>query len=242
MILHIYHCTLAELRDYKTSGGRNRPSGTGKWPARPGEADVSFLPPTNGFDDPNLGRFLSAFQTIDLDEPEWLSPVMVNWDYLEEELGLPREHLTELMHKAQKLGLMQKLTIDYDHERWLRHSRIKGCLVIMACVEETDLRRKDGSVATAFCNAVDELVQEKPPCGILSDGQELTKIFVVPNGHLNPRSGPGLDWQKALPILQSIPNALTENGYEAFLSSYGYEKLIRLSINAHKRGYTLRVI
>jgi hypothetical protein len=242
VILHIYHCTLAELRDYRSSGGRNRPNGTGKWPEKPGEADVSFLPPTDGFRDPELGKLLSLFQVIDLDEPEWLLPVLINWEYLEEALGLSRDRLTELMHEAQKLGLMQRLTIDYDHERWLRHSRVKGCLVIMTCVEESDLRREPDELAAAYLGVVDSLVREESPRGLLSDGQELNKVFVVPNGHLNPRSGPGLDWEKALPVLQALPCALNESGYEAALGSYGYEKLIRLAINAHKRGYTLRVI
>ena len=200
------------------------------------------MPPTDGFDDPDLGRLLSLFQVIDLDEPEWLLPIWVNWEYLEESLSMQRDEVSELMHKAQRLGLMRRLTIDYDHERWLRHSRIKGCLVIMACVEEPDFRRGTDEIASAFCGAVDDLVRNKAPRGLLGEGQELHKVFVVPNGHLNARSGPGLDWQKALPILQEIPDALRERGYDAALSSYGYEKLIRLSINAHKRGYTLRVV
>jgi len=242
VIVHIYHCTLAELRDYKSSGGRNRPDGTGKWPRRAGEADVDFRPPVDGFRDPELGRFLALFQEIFLDEPEWLSPVLINWDYLEETLGHSRERLAELMHEAQELGLMRRLTIDYDHERWLRHSRTKGCLVVMSCVEESDLRRSRDDVAAGFCDAIDELVKEPPPRGILSEGQELKKVFVVPNGHLNARSGAGLDWERALPVLQALPNCLEERGYEAALSSYGYEKLIKLAINAHKRGYTLRVV
>jgi hypothetical protein len=242
VILHIYHCTLAELRDYRSSGGKNRPDGTGKWPERPGEADVSYLPPTSGFKSAELGEFLSHFQGIDLDEPDWRLPVFINWDYLEEALGLPRERLTELMHEAQELGLMRRLTIDYDHERWLRHSKVKGCLVIMTCVEESDLRREKLEIAACFCEAVDQLVRESPPRGLLSQGQELHEVFVIPNGHLNPRSGSGLDWKKALPVLQAVPPALIDSGYQASLGSYGYEKLIRLAINAHKRGYTLRVI
>lgn len=242
MILHLYHCTLAELRDYKQSGGRNRPLGTGKWPPNAGSADLTYLPPTTGFTDPDLGQFLSLFQAIDLDEPDWISPVMINWDYLEESLGLSRERLNELLHRAKKLGLLRRLTIDYDHERWLRHSREKGCLVIMTCVEESDLRRAIPELASAYCEVIDDLVKAKPPQGLLAEGQEIRTVFVVPNGHLNPRSGPGIAWESALPVLRALPDALHEAGYDASLSSYGYEKLIRLAINAHKRGYTLRVI
>lgn len=242
MILHIYHCTQAELRDYRSSGGRNRPAGTGKWPEKAGEADIRFTPPTEGFEDSNLGKLLALFQEVEIDESEWESPVLINWKFLEKKLELQRDQVASLMHKAKRLGLMRRLTIDYDHERWLRHSRVKGCLVIMSGVEETDLRRDVSEVASAFADCVDELVQEKPPRGLLSDGQELKQVFVVPNGHLNARSGPGLDWKKALAVLKYLPPELEGRGYEVALNSYGYEKLIRLSINAHKRGYILRVI
>jgi hypothetical protein len=242
LILHVYHCTLAVLRDYKTSGGRNRPAGTGKWPEKPGMADVRYFPPTEGFRNPDLGALLSLFQEIDLDEPESESPIWVNWDYLERSLGLQREKISTLMHEARELGLMQRLTIDYDHERWLRHSRTKGCLVVMTCVEESDLKRNAGEMATAYCDVIDKLVKEKAPRGLLGEGQELRNVFVVPNGHLDARSGPGLDWCQTLSILQELPRALTDRGYEAALNSYGYEKLIQLAINAHKLGYTLRVV
>lgn len=242
MIAHIYHCTLAELRDYKASGGKNRPAGTGKWPEKAGEADISFLPPTEGFANPEIGKLLSLFQSIDLDEPDHDSPVWVNWGYLEASLDLPRERVSSLMHEARKLGLMRRLTIDYDHERWMRHSRVKGCLVVMTCVEESDLERSIDDIASGYCDAIDDLIKEEAPRGILGEGQKLDKIFVVPNGHLDARSGTGLKWEEALAVLQGLPPALLERGYDASLSSYGYEKLIRLAINAHKRGYTLRVI
>jgi hypothetical protein len=242
LILHIYHCTLAVLRDYKTSGGRNRPEGTGKWPERPGQADVSYLPPTDDFEDPHLGRLLELFQTIDLDQPELESPIWINWDYVEQHLGLSRTAVQALMHKARELGLMQRLTIDYDHERWLRHSRTKGCLVIMTCVEESDLTREHHELADTYCDTIDRLVREEAPRGLLSPGQDLHEVFVVPNGHLDARSRTGLDWRKALAVLEALPPALMERGYTASLNSYGYEKLIRLAINAHKLGYVLRVV
>ncbi len=242
MILHIYHCTQAILRDYKTSGGRNRPEGTGKWPEKPGQADVCYLPPTHDFGDPDLGRLLSLFQSIDLDDPELESPVWINWEFLEENLGLPHDAILTLMHKARTLGLMQRLTIDYDHERWLRHSRTKGCLVVMTCVEEADLVREPHEVAEAYCDAIDRLAREEAPRGLLSRGQELNKVFVVPNGHLDAQSRTGLDWHQALALLQVLPPALLGRGYDAAPNSYGYEKLIRLAINAHKLGYVLRVV
>jgi hypothetical protein len=182
------------------------------------------------------------FQSVDLDQPDAESPVWVNWDFLEAALGLSREDVTALMHRARELGLMARLTIDYDHERWLRHSRVKGCLVVMTCVEETDLHRDQADIATAYCDEIDRIVQQPPPRGILGNGDELGAVFVVPNGHLDARAGPGLPWQDALAVLQCLPIALRSRGYSASLNSYGYEKLIKLAINAHKVGYTLRVV
>jgi hypothetical protein len=243
LILHVYHCALAILRDYRTSGGRNRPTGTGKWPPRPNQADIRFLPPTNGFDDRGLGQLLELFQRIDLDDPELDSPIWINWAYLERKLGLARPEVDALIAKARALGLMERLTIDYDHERWMKHSRDKGCLVVMTGVEESDLARPIDEITAAYCATVDELVQEPPPRGLVGPGQYLRNVYVVPNGHLNPRSGPGLEeWKEALALLQALPAGLGERGYDVTLNSYGYEKLIQLAINAHKRGYCLRVI
>jgi hypothetical protein len=242
MIVHIYHCASASLRDYKSSGGRNRPSGTGKWPPKAGEADVEFSPPTQGFSTPGIGRLLELFKDIELDAPESTSPVWVNWDYLQHQLGVSRERANALMHEARELGLLRQLTIDVDPERWLRHSRIKGCLVVMTCVEEGDLRRSRDDVAAKFCDTIDDLVKAGPPRGLLGEGDELRDVLVVPNGHLAARAGAGLNWERALEVLQALPPALEARGYRVHLGSYGYEKLIKLAINAHKRGYALYVV
>lgn len=242
MITHIYHCSSATLRDYRTSGGRNRPSGTGKWPTRAGEVDIDFPPPTAGFEDPNLSRLLELFLRVDLDKPDSESPLWVNWEYLQDSLGVSREEVNALMYLARELGLLTSMSLNVDHERWLRHSRIKGCLVVMACVEESDLRREKAEIASGFCSVINDLVKSPAPRGLLGDGDELNEVFVVPNGHLAPRAGPGLDWRQALEVLQALPSALEEQGYTAQLGSYGYEKLITLAINAHKRGYTLCVV
>jgi hypothetical protein len=203
---------------------------------------VDFQPPTSGFADPDIGRLLELFKGVDLDQPEAESPIWVNWDYLQSKLGLSRERVNALMHSSRELGLLTSMSLDVDHERWLKHSRIKGCLVIMACVEEGDLRRAKAEVATGLCNIVDDLVKAPAPRGLLGDGDELRDVFVVPNGHLAARAGPGLDWERALEVLQALPPALEARGYRAHLSSYGYEKLIKLAINAHKRGYMLCVV
>jgi hypothetical protein len=236
LIFHLYHCNLARFRDYKTAPGRNRPDGTGRFPERPGEADFDYTPPTTSFGDPSLGKLLELFQSIDLVQQE-NSPVRINWKYLEKQIGLTREDLRDLFRKASALRLMRGLTIDYDHECWLRHSSEKGCFVIMTCVEASDLERDRNDCVNAYCDAVDEIRD-----AVLNKGHTMQHVFVVPNGHLAPRAGNGLPWKDALEVLLDLPPALEKRGYEAALNSYGYTKLIELGINAHKLGYVLRVV
>jgi hypothetical protein len=107
----------------------------------------------------------------------------------------------------------------------------------MTCIEETDLARETSERARAYCDTIDAVQQS-----IVNPDQVLQHIFVVPNGHLAPRSGPGLPWREALEVLQELPPALAERGYVAALNSYGYTKQISLAISAHKLGYVLRVV
>ncbi len=234
MILHIYHCNLAIISDYKVSQGRNRPSGTGRFPEAAGEADVQFTPLTNTFGDRDLGELLRMFQSIDLADLS-ASPVRMNWKYIEDRLGCERSEIYGLLQKADRLGLLRSLTIEYDHEKWMQSSSEKGCLVVMACVERRDLARELSECASAVCEAVNAVKRDVAP------KQVMRQVFVIPNGHLAPRAKP-LPWKRALEILQAVPPALKAQGYEATLGSYGYPKLIQLAINAHKLGYVGRVV
>lgn len=235
MILHIYHCNLAIIRDYRESQGQNRPEGTGKIPSRPGKADVRFLPRTDTFRDPVLGKLLRMFQSIDLtDGPD--APVRINWKYLEAAFGCSRADISRILETAEGLGLLRTLTIEYDHEQWMKHSREKGCLVVMAGVEKSDLARKLDELHSRFCDTIDAVKRD-----VTNGGQTLRHVFVVPNGHLAPRAKP-VDWQEAHALLETLPPALARRKYKASLNSYGYPKLIQLAINAHKLGYVLRVI
>lgn len=236
MIFHLYHCNLATFRDYKAAPGRNRPDGTGRFPDKPNLADLDYQPPTDQFGDTVLGQLLDMFQSIDLSNQAH-SPVKFNWSYLEDRLGLRRKEVRDLLRKASRLGLLRQLTIDYDHESWLGHSKEKGCFVVMTCVEESDLDRSVSECANAYCDAIDDIRG-----AVLNDDQDLKYVFVVPNGHLAPRAGDGLPWEKALAVLRALPDELNKRGYHASLNSYGYTKLINLSINAHKIGYVLRVV
>jgi DNA-binding Lrp family transcriptional regulator len=236
MILHVYHCNLAVIRDYKSAPGKNRPTGTGRFPPRPGGADVEYLPPTRTLASESLGQLLRLFQDVKLGNLVE-SPFRMNWQYLEESLGLSRQEIRDKLREVEQLGLLRSLTINYDHDRWMKHSREKGCLVAMTCVEESDLRRDGKECVTAYCDAIDTIKG-----AIVGKKQSLRHIFVVPNGHLAARSGSGLPWADVLEVLQRLPPELNQRGYKAKLNSYGYTKVISLAINAHKLGYVLRVV
>jgi DNA-binding Lrp family transcriptional regulator len=236
MILHVYHCNMAVIHDYKSAPGKNRPPGTGRYPQRPGGANVDYLPPTQSFGSDSLGKLLQCFQDIKIGELAE-SPFRMNWQYLEESLGLSRQEIRDKLREAERMGLLRSLTINYDHEKWMQYSREKGCLVAMTCVEESDLRRDANECVEAYCDAIDAIKG-----AVIGKKQSLKYIYVVPNGHLAARSGTGLPWEEVLEVLQRLPPALNKRGYKAKLNSYGYTKVINLAINAHKLGYVLRVV
>jgi hypothetical protein len=235
MILHIYHCNLAVIRDYRGSQGRNRPDGTGRFPATPGAADIEFAPITEMFGDPQISRLLQMFQHIDLTDLT-NSPIKWNWKYIEGTLGCTRQDVHRLLEEVDAKGLLSALTIDYDHEQWMKHSREKGCLVVMTGIEQADLSRDPDERARAFCEAIDAVKRD-----VTGPEHILRHVFVVPNGHLAPRAEP-VNWEEALEVLKTLPPALNRRRYKAKLNSYGYPKLIELAMSAHKRGYLLRAI
>jgi hypothetical protein len=235
VILHIYHCNLAIIRDYRKSQGRNRPDGTGRYPITPGEADVEYLPSTKNFGDPQMAKLLDMFQKIDLADLAH-SPLKWDWRFIENALGCTRQDVHRLLANADRMGLLKGLTIDYDHEQWMKHSKEKGCLVVMTGIEKADLSRGADERADAFCDAIDEVKHD-----ITGPGHVLREIFVVPNGHLAPRAEP-VEWTEALEVLKTFPPALKRRRYRARLNSYGYPKLIELAMSAHKRGYLLRAV
>ena len=239
LIVQIYHCNLAIVRDYKSAPGKNRPKGTGRFPDRPNQADIRYLPPTGGFSDRALGQLLELFEFVGI-PPGGDSPVRINWPYLRDALGLTQEEARALVMKARSLGLLPGLTIAYDHERWLKQSRDKGCLAVMTYVQRSDLSREEGERASAFCDSIDEL-RLQIISKVRRKGHALRHVFVVPNGHLAPRSTP-VPSARAIEVLQTLPPALIKRGYHARLNSYGYTKLIQLAINAHKLGYVARVV
>jgi len=235
MILHIYHCNRVIIKDYKESPGQNRPRGVGRSPSKPGRANVNFLPPTTGFGSAKLNRLLTAFQSIDLSGPE--GPIRINYQYLQKELEIDRSELRKLMAMADSMGLLQRLTIFYDHEKWMKSSKEKGCLVVMTGVEDDDLRRNRNHLVRDYCDVIDEI-----RTSVTNGTQRLRHVFVVPNGHLAPRAQANIRWEESVQVIDDLVAALKERGYKAARNSYGYTKIIELAINAHKLGYLLRVI
>jgi hypothetical protein len=175
------------------------------------------------------------FRTIDLADLTH-SPIKMNWKHIEATLGCSRKDVFQLFEEADAKGLLRALTIQYDHEQWLKHSREKGCLVVMTGIERGDLARDPKERADAFCGAIDLVKRD-----VVGSGQVLKHVFVVPNGHLAPRAKP-VPWEDALTVLKTLPPALSKRRYKAALNSFGYPKLIELAINAHKVGYVLRVV
>jgi hypothetical protein len=193
------------------------------------------MPPTRAFGDPQMSKLLEMFQRIELGDLT-NSPLKWDWRYMERELGCTRQDVHRLLQTAGRKGLLRRLTNDYEHEEWMKHSQEKGCLVVMSGIEQEDLERDPGERAAAYCEAVDLVKRD-----VTGPGHVLRDVFVVPNGHLAPRADP-VEWQKALAVLQTFPPALKQRRYRARLNSFGYPKLIQLAIHAHKRGYLLRAV
>ena len=253
MKLHIYHCNLVVIEDRMSSpsgGGKfgsNKPSGIHEYLTPHRESDIHFLPPNSKFNIPwvpneesrptwltpdILAKLLEEFRSVDIFDPE-NSPVYVNWSALEDRLQLSRDQLQLLMGKADEMGLLRRLTIDYDHARWMRHSSIKGCLVVMVCVEQTDYENE--GVVRLSCNEIINIRSS-----IIDVEDTLTKVFLVPNVHLTGKRCVGEDHVKNGKILNAMKVELETLGLEVELNSYGYAKNIILAICAHKLGYVFR--
>jgi hypothetical protein len=235
MILHVYHCNRLVARDKRQAVGRNRPGSIVRHPPRPGGADLSFVPRPEALGDPALSALLEEFEEVELLAED--SPVKPDWNHLEDRLAMPREEIEEVIRMAAKRGLFRSLAPIVDHERWMALSSEKGCLLVMSCVEASDLEREHGDLVDAFCDAVRSIRD-----GIVGDGDDLQKVFVMPNVHLAPRLELATDSVATVEILERATSALGELGFEAALGSFGYSKMLELTINAHPLGYVLRVV
>lgn len=237
MILHLYHCNQAIIKDKVGSVGRNRPHNIKRFPSRPGRADFVYEPPTDGFAKPELGSLLSLLQDVDLASDE--SALEVKWDIVARRLGISEDAAKELLEQAQAQRLVEHVTIAMDHNQWMKHSDNKGCLVVMACAEQHDIHRSDVDIAEGVASVVDACISR-----ITNSAQWLDCICLVPNVHLAPREPvPEDGGARALEMLVAIREKL-ELDFEikVHLASFGYSKIIELAINAHPIGYQIRVV
>lgn len=235
MILHIYHCDLADITDIRKAKGKsNRPMGIINYPDKRGKADFEFKPSTDGFQDSNLGEMLKEFQSIDILNLGD-SPIEIKWEAFAKKLAMSEAELRKLMARAYEMGLLRHLTINYNFEKWLMHSNVKGCLVVMACIEKEDYEK--GELVDTFCNEVIAIHN-----GVIGKDNVLDTIVIVPNTHLVEPARLGQDWGKNIKLLEKLRQGLVANGFKAKLASFGYTKIMHLVIHGHKLGYVYRSI
>jgi hypothetical protein len=235
VVLHIYHCNRVIARDKRRAVGRNRPDTIVRYPERPGGADIEFEPPADGFGSSELGALLEAFRDVPIDDDQ--SFVTIDYERLASRLSIPRGRVEQLVRRAGARRLLTSLTNRYDNDRWMSASTDKGCLLVMACVEQLDLSRTHDDVVGAFRTAVCEIRN-----GIIGASQELRTVFVMPNVHLGPRLELATDSSAIVSLISAASNSLKDEGFEVQMNSFGYSKNLEFSINAHPLGYVLRVV
>lgn len=237
MVLHLYHCNRAIIKDKPGSVGRNRPHNIQRYPSRPGLADFVYEPPTDGFATPGLGSLLALLQNVDLTAED--SVLQVKWDIVAQRLGVDRDAAMRLLEQAHAQRLVDHVTIAMDHNQWMKHSDNKGCLVVMACAEQQDIRRSDSEIAEGVVSTVRDCLSR-----ITNAAQWIDWICLVPNVHLAPREpAPEDGGARALEMLVATRNRLDHDiSSGVHLASFGYSKIIDLAINAHPIGYQIRVV
>lgn len=237
MVLHLYHCNRAAIKDKPGSVGRNRPHNLERYPSRPGLADFVYEPPTDGFATPGLGSLLALLQNVDVTAQN--SVLQVNWEVIAQHLGLDQDAAIRLLKQAHEQRLIDHFTIAVDHNRWMKQSDNKGCLVVMACAEQQDTQRSDTEITEGVVAVVQDCLSR-----ITNTAQWVDWICLVPNVHLAPREpAPDDGGARALEMLVTIRDGLGHHfDSGVHLASFGYSKIIDLAINAHPIGYQIRVV
>jgi len=235
MKLHIYHCSLASISDRKYSKGRsNRPARILRNPAKAGEQNVDFEPALDGFGNRKIKEFLKEFQSVDIFHLS-NSPIQIEWDYVQKKLKMSKDEFEQLRRELYQKGIFRGLTIDYNYDKWMRHSKNKGCLVVMSCVEKHDY--ENDCLAERFCEEVLKIRNS-----IISENQILDTVVIVPNAHFTEPEQLGQQWDKNIEILETCRSVLREKVMKVKLTSFGYGKNFHLFIHGHKLGYVFRSI
>jgi hypothetical protein len=144
-----------------------------------------------------------------------------------------------LLKQAHAQRLIDHATIAVDHNQWMKQSDNKGCLVVMACAEQQDVRRGDTEIAEGVVAVVQDCLSR-----ITNAAQWVDWICLVPNVHLAPREpAPDDGGARALEMLLATRDKLDHRFDSGIhLASFGYSKIIDLAINAHPIGYQIRVV
>jgi hypothetical protein len=178
---------------------------------------------------------LSLFEQGDVDELG-NGLIDIRMEYLVEKTGAKDEaEANRILRRLNAMGLLRGLTIDYDHSKWMKHSRIKGCLVVNVCIVKSDYAKKglEKKVASVILDLRKKILRGFKK-GILKH------IFIIPNAHLAPSNELGGNPEKEISILKAIKEELIGQGFDVVLNSYGYAKDIVEAINAYKGGYVFR--
>lgn len=245
MILHVYHCSLALVEDRTQHSKSSRPTAYSE-PSAPGESDFCFKPNATDLMDRDLGRIAAEFQSLGMDQllDGSASAVSINYDYLSRKLQIPVATLKNRLRKLREMRIIPGLAIDYDYEKWMQHSFVKGCIVVMAFVEAQDYQRDHEELARSFAHAI---LTVRISLLDQHGKYQLNRICIVPNAHLSDPDKLGPDPAQNLAILGRCRQELISHQLRVDLASYGYAKNLDLvlhhyHIHGHKVGYLYRVV
>jgi hypothetical protein len=253
MILQIYHCNLVLIQDKRGAGsskGKSKQVESMKpYISKLGENDFSFYPSTEDFisvshamssnrkitsieSEDDMGRLIEKFRNIDLASEDFIN---IDWEKLAVNLNISLDRVLKLRDRAYSRGLLRNLTIEYDLQKWLHHSRNKGVIVVMTCIEACDYDNPE--IGSSF---VEELTFLRDNMINTNHGDFLNIVIIVPNVHLAEESNLGCDHEKNLDILTECRDNLQEVGYCASINSYGRAKTLILGIVGHQAGGFIR--
>lgn len=141
---------------------------------------------------------------------------------------------------AHRMGVIEGLTLAYNHGRWMRASREKGCHVVMVFIEEADYTGEIGDVTTEAARPIGTIVEDVTGPDRRNG---IRRIFLVANVHIGGRSRPGHDRDRNLEFFETTTAyCLVKKGYTVQVNSYGYTKSVQLAIHGHVEVVVQRVI
>ncbi len=227
MKLQILHCSAVHFEDEAPS---TRPRGI-----TPRQMpDIHIEPLAQDLSDTSLAEFIALFERIDLMNLH-CSPMDLRRGYIESELGLDTQHVRDLFQKARAAHLLGELCIRKEHNSWIEHSKAKGCLVVMTCVEKGDAARDD--VEARFLEEVMGVAN-----AVTGSKPTSVDIVLVPNAHLAPGEDLETDSTRAQETVGRVRAALVAAGFDVHEASFGFGKRVQLTILGHPAAYVFRAV